>query len=400
MANMKAFLDVLASWYGYNEANGTDDIIIKIYNDQRPAGTYKMNMRDAWCQATISAAAYKSGNKGYLPNTCACVVGVQWFKDRGRWVGRYQSNYNPIVGDIIYYDWDGNRLSEHVGAVVKVSGSNLTVREGNKNDRLEDRVISKNSSLILGYGRPNWDSATAPVNPVGTNTNPMAKGWLTTGDKGDQVKDLQTKLNKVGFDCGNVDGDFGAKTLAAVKAFQKTYALTVDGMAGELTLAKLNSVYASLGYKPWVGEISVDCTVYSKADSTSTALPGYPKLNKTNLVDVVGEVSDGKGNTYFKIMIAKLHTGYVLQSKMKMTGTNSVATKYKEWVGEVTASALNVRENAGVEYNLIKEYPQLAKTNLVSVIGEKKASDNVVWYYVAIAGKFKGYCSSKHIKRR
>ena len=62
---------------------------------------------------------------------------------------------------------------------------------------------------------------------------------LYRGCTGDAVKTLQEKLNAKGFDSGNVDGIFGAKTHAAVTAFQKANSLGVDGIVGKLTWAKL-----------------------------------------------------------------------------------------------------------------------------------------------------------------
>ena len=62
---------------------------------------------------------------------------------------------------------------------------------------------------------------------------------LYRGGTGDAVKTLQEKLNAKGFDSGNVDGIFGAKTYAAVTAFQKANSLGVDGIVGKLTWAKL-----------------------------------------------------------------------------------------------------------------------------------------------------------------
>ena len=59
------------------------------------------------------------------------------------------------------------------------------------------------------------------------------------GCTGDAVKTLQDKLNALGYNSGNVDGIFGAKTYAAVTAFQKANSLGVDGIVGKLTWAKL-----------------------------------------------------------------------------------------------------------------------------------------------------------------
>lgn len=69
---------------------------------------------------------------------------------------------------------------------------------------------------------------------------------LKKGAKGEQVESLQTLLNlrlskKLGdkFVPLDVDGSFGAKTLAAVKQFQELYGLAVDGSVGSATWNKL-----------------------------------------------------------------------------------------------------------------------------------------------------------------
>ena len=66
---------------------------------------------------------------------------------------------------------------------------------------------------------------------------------LEKGSTGSAVKDLQTKLKKLGYYDAYVDGDYGDTTVAAVKAFQKKYNLTADGVAGSETLKKLDTAY-------------------------------------------------------------------------------------------------------------------------------------------------------------
>lgn len=53
------------------------------------------------------------------------------------------------------------------------------------------------------------------------------------------IKQVQTKLKRWGYYTGAVDGINGPKTKAAVKAFQKRYGLTQDGVVGPLTAAKM-----------------------------------------------------------------------------------------------------------------------------------------------------------------
>jgi len=103
-------------------------------------------------------------------------------------------------------------------------------------------VGPKTRAALNGSG----SSAPAPDPSRGQTQNPsQPSGQLTAtlrrGSKGSQVVILQQKLNKLGYNCGTADGIFGAKTEAAVKAFQKAKKLTVDGIVGAKTRAALNA---------------------------------------------------------------------------------------------------------------------------------------------------------------
>ncbi len=81
---------------------------------------------------------------------------------------------------------------------------------------------------------PNWKSSGATATPA-----PAAK-LLKTGDTGSEVLSLQRRLVQLGY-LNGTDGIYGPVTYNAVVAFQKRNGLTADGVAGSLTLAKLNS---------------------------------------------------------------------------------------------------------------------------------------------------------------
>lgn len=61
--------------------------------------------------------------------------------------------------------------------------------------------------------------------------------------RGTDVKTLQMMLNTLGYFAGRIDGVFGDRTKAAVKAFQRHNGLTADGVVGPATRAKLVSKY-------------------------------------------------------------------------------------------------------------------------------------------------------------
>ena len=78
----------------------------------------------------------------------------------------------------------------------------------------------------------------------GTTTTTTTTTTLKSGAKGEAVKELQRRLKELGYYNNAIDGDYGAKTVVAVKAFQKKNGLTADGVAGSSTLKKLNSTSA------------------------------------------------------------------------------------------------------------------------------------------------------------
>ncbi|UOQ92158.1 NlpC/P60 family protein [Halobacillus shinanisalinarum] len=64
---------------------------------------------------------------------------------------------------------------------------------------------------------------------------------LKKGDRGDEVKTVQSKLKDQGYYTYNLDGIFGPITEDAVRDFQTDHGLTVDGLVGSKTSAALSS---------------------------------------------------------------------------------------------------------------------------------------------------------------
>jgi N-acetylmuramoyl-L-alanine amidase len=59
------------------------------------------------------------------------------------------------------------------------------------------------------------------------------------GSRGQEVTNIQSRLKSWGYYSGSVDGVYGSQTAEAVKSFQRKHGLTVDGIAGPATLAKI-----------------------------------------------------------------------------------------------------------------------------------------------------------------
>ena len=157
-----------------------------------------------------------------------------------------------------------------------------------------------------------------------TTTPTNTKNYLTVGDKGDAVKTLQTKLNKVGYKL-TVDGEYGSATKAAVTSFQKKYNLEVDGIAGKNTITKLDSVIAAKSkntssttskapskVRKFVGKVNKNNAPVRKNPGKKYAqLTSYPTLNKGNLVDVCDTIKSASGNDWYYICIGGKIYGYI-----------------------------------------------------------------------------------------
>lgn len=308
---------------------------------------------------------------------------------------------NPQVGDIVIFNHNG--VFTHTGLVIKVQGDQFWTIEGNTSGASGivangGGVCQKSyyNSQLPGtkFCRPDYSIVTSIKSNSSTNTSTIVatKNWIEYGDKGNDVKTLQTKLNKIGYKL-EVDGICGNATVAAIKDFQKKYNLAVDGQAGKNTVTKLNSVISAKekNFKAFVGACTTDGTfVYQKATGT-TALATYPKLNRGNLVDVVG-VSGSR----YKIKIANAYTGYI--DKAKITTPDKLTTnKYPH--GVCTGNDVAVRKDAGTSYAKISGYPTLNKNDEVDILGSKKDSSGNEWKKVRIAAKHIGYVFGKYIKQ-
>ncbi len=112
---------------------------------------------------------------------------------------------------------------------------------------------------------------------------------LRYGSRGESVKQVQTRLNELGYWCGSADGIFGANTQSAVKRFQRAKGLSADGIVGPKTYSALgiSSSSSSGGYsssdlyllarcvygeargEPYVGQVAVAAVVLNRVKSAA-----------------------------------------------------------------------------------------------------------------------------------
>lgn len=209
----------------------------------------------AWCcvfvwwvfkQCGLSNLFY-GGNK-----TAYCPTAVNWFRSQGQWVNK---NYQP--GDVIFFDYQGNGVADHVGIVESVSGNKVTCIEGNYSDSVS-RVVRTGS--ILGAGRPAYNSkarSSGTSSGGTTSTNSASSGAsgdiqiFTASDK-NTIKQwgLLRYFEKV--DTPSIGQN---KADALLKLYnRKTRELKVSGAVGDISVRGGTLVPVQL----YLGDISAD----------------------------------------------------------------------------------------------------------------------------------------------
>ena len=114
---------------------------------------YGFDSRVEWCACFVSWCADQCGyiDSGLIPKFAGCIDGANWFKSNNRWNDR---NYEPKAGDIIFFDWEDDGTTDHVGIVEKCENGTVYTVEGNSGDACRQRQYTVGSRNIYGYGIP------------------------------------------------------------------------------------------------------------------------------------------------------------------------------------------------------------------------------------------------------
>ena len=163
-------------------------------------------------------------------------------------------------------------------------------------------------------------TATATITP-----SPTPYSILSKGDRGEEVKRLQRRLNELHYNAGTADGVFGKQTREAVIAFQKANGLKTDGVAGPATQKILYESTSVVTARPT-----------ATVSPTPTAVPGPTAVPTT--VNVPVYYVDQADNI-------------IAQTVLTLYGTATVyaqASKVPQGYVLLTASAVKVIVNNGV----------------------------------------------------
>ena len=180
-----------------------------------------------------------------------------------------------------------SRLSElgyYSGAIDGLFGTGTAqaVTRFQRANRLTADGVAGQETLNQLYSGNNVVLATATPKPTATPT--PAATVLKAGDQGAEVKAMQQRLVALGY-LAAADGIYGPRTYNAVVAFQKRNGLTSDGIAGKLTLNRLNSSSAVAAQT----SIAVQNTV-SSAVQTSSASFKAPSASEVRYANWYTEI--------------------------------------------------------------------------------------------------------------
>ena len=158
-----------------------------------------------------------------------CQYSAQYYQQQGRFF-----DY-PETGDQIFFDY-GSGIN-HTGIVVDLTDFAIITVEGNADDQVKRCSYPYSSSIIAGYGRPNWamygePEPDEPDEPIQETCEINAVlPVIRYGDVGYWVKVMQSILIGKGFSCGQygADGEYGMQTKIGLYQFQKANGIEVNG---------------------------------------------------------------------------------------------------------------------------------------------------------------------------
>ena len=113
---------------------------------------YGFDSHVEWCACFVSWCADQSGliASRNVPKFSLCSDGVTWFQGKNKW---QSGGTTPSAGMIIFFDWDHDGISDHVGIVEKCEGGRVYTIEGNSSDQVRQRNYTVDYGAIMGYGR-------------------------------------------------------------------------------------------------------------------------------------------------------------------------------------------------------------------------------------------------------
>jgi uncharacterized protein YcbK (DUF882 family) len=226
----------------------------------------------------------------------------------------------------------------------------------------------------FGGSTPAPDPSPAPAPKPSINND-----VLSIGDTGEDVRELQEWLVKLGYNVGSKgpDGDFGSKTYTAVIDFQRKHDLDDDGIVGPLTKNAIKEAIKNMDIiNDFVFEPGVEVALLNGAEFTNGKAVASWMFNKKLYVRKV----NGENITISTVKTGPV-SGIVDKKWLKeWNGQLEAAPGFESYVVMITANVLNVRDDAGTDFKI---NAQVKKSQLFTIIDEKdgwgKLKDGTGW---------------------
>ena len=107
-----------------------------------------------WCMRHTPSATSCYPTVSQSGNNASCYYVSRWFMNNGQWGDR---NYtNLVAGDTIFFDWQGDGRTDHIGLVIGRDDTYVYTVEGNSGDACKVKSYLIGSSVIYGYGLMNY----------------------------------------------------------------------------------------------------------------------------------------------------------------------------------------------------------------------------------------------------
>ena len=200
---------------------------------------------------------------------------------------------------------------------------------------------------------------------------------LSIGDTGEDVRELQEWLVKLGYNVGSKgpDGDFGSKTYTAVIDFQRKHDLDDDGVVGPLTKKAIKEALKAMEENKIIIPEEEEKEVESfKIGELVKLLPGS---TYTNGKEIPQWIINSK--IYIRSAIKNDIVSFSVSKTGAITGTTKISnlvkyneeiiikTNFEPYIIQVTTDVLNVRAGAGTNYKITT---QTKKFDLHTIIAE------------------------------
>ena len=149
-------------------------------------------MNGEWCNMFVSWVCNEAGvstdivpKQSYVPTT------YNWYKNKNLFKAR--GTYIPKAGDLIIFDYNGNKTPDHIGFVENVTNNIVTTIEGNKSKKVMRCTYNINNSGICGYCVPQYVTETK-TEPVKEEPK-QEEGTEYIVIKGDTLSSIAKKFN-------------------------------------------------------------------------------------------------------------------------------------------------------------------------------------------------------------